>query len=77
MVYFFEILHNNRSNGFACRDYFVGKWNEYLRERKIESGETEAQFPAAYGVEERDAFYKSISFGGWGGASGHDAPMIA
>lgn len=30
------------------------------------------QFPSAYGVKERDAFYKSVSFDGWGGSSGHD-----
>lgn len=34
-------------------------------------------FPKKYGVKERDEFYKSVSFSGWGGASGHDAPMIA
>ena len=34
-------------------------------------------FPEMYGVVERDRFYKSCSFAGTGGASGHDAPMIA
>lgn len=34
-------------------------------------------FPAKYGVEERDSFYTSLSHSGWGGSSGHDAPMIA
>lgn len=29
-------------------------------------------FPSPYGPEERDAYYKKISFAGWGGASGHD-----
>ncbi len=28
-------------------------------------------------MAERDAFYKSVSFDGWGGSSGHDAPLIA
>ena len=28
-------------------------------------------------MKERDKFYKSVSYGGTGGASGHDAPMIA
>jgi ADP-ribosylarginine hydrolase len=28
-------------------------------------------------IEARDNFYSSLSFAGWGGASGHDAPMIA
>ena len=36
-----------------------------------------AKVPEKYGIPERDAFYKSVSFAGWGGASGHDAPMIA
>ncbi len=36
-----------------------------------------AKFPAEYEPSDRDAFYKSVSFDGWGGSSGHDAPMIA
>ena len=28
-------------------------------------------------MKERDAFHESLSFSGWGGSSGHDAPMIA
>ena len=35
------------------------------------------KFPSAFGIAERDAFYKSVSFDGWGGASGDDAPLIA
>jgi ADP-ribosylarginine hydrolase len=27
-------------------------------------------FPARWGVVERDAFYKKLSFDGWGGSSG-------
>eukprot|EP01136_Pigoraptor_vietnamica_P024538 Opistho-1_new@77683 len=57
--------------------YFVSAWEKYLTLRGIRKGEGEPQFPAAYGVDERDAFYKSVSFSGWGGSSGHDAPMIA
>lgn len=58
--------------------YFTEKWQAYLKERGIDSEEPErVTFPEKYGVVERDAFYKSVSFKGWGGASGHDAPMIA
>lgn len=39
--------------------------------RKIRDGKTLPQFPAKYGVEERDEFYKRISFSGWGGSSGY------
>ena len=55
----------------------MDKWTSYLELRKIIDGETEPEFPKDYGIAERDAFYKSVSFSGWGGASGHDAPMIA
>ena len=34
-------------------------------------------FQKCNGVVERDRFYKSCSCAGTGGASGHDAPMIA
>jgi ADP-ribosylarginine hydrolase len=34
-------------------------------------------FPPVYGVLEREQFYSSIAYSGWGGASGHDAPLIA
>ena len=34
-------------------------------------------FPDSYNFDERDRFYKDVSFSGWGGSSGHDAPMIA
>lgn len=58
--------------------YFTDKWTAYLKERGIDGEDaTEARFPETYGVVERDAFYKSVSFRGWGGSSGHDAPMIA
>ncbi|WAR18998.1 ADPRH-like protein [Mya arenaria] len=58
-------------------DYFTDRWVEYLKTRNIEDGTSEPTFPEKYGIRERDAFYKSLSFSGWGGASGHDAPMIA
>ncbi|XP_070580955.1 ADP-ribosylhydrolase ARH1-like [Ptychodera flava] len=57
--------------------YFVDRWTDYLKQRKIEDGQSQPDFPENFGVKERDAFYKSLSFAGWGGASGHDAPMIA
>ncbi|XP_046855156.1 protein ADP-ribosylarginine hydrolase-like [Xenia sp. Carnegie-2017] len=38
---------------------------------------SEPTFPVTYNIPERDAFYKSVSYAGWGGSSGHDAPMIA
>ena len=57
--------------------YFQTKWTEYLRLRGILDGKSEPTFPEVYGVKERDDFYKSVSFAGTGGASGHDAPMIA
>ncbi|XP_043916422.1 ADP-ribosylarginine hydrolase isoform X2 [Protopterus annectens] len=57
--------------------YFEGKWTDYLQKRGILDGKSTATFPEEYGVKERDAFYKSLSFSGWAGSSGHDAPMIA
>lgn len=57
--------------------YFKSQWTKYLELRGILDGKSEPTFPEKYGVEERDAFYKSVSFAGTGGASGHDAPMIA
>lgn len=58
-------------------DYFKKSWTDYLELRGISDGKSEPIFPAKYSVEERDKFYKSISFSGTGGASGHDAPIIA
>jgi ADP-ribosylarginine hydrolase len=58
-------------------DYFTGKWTAYLKLREITDGTSQPKFPKKYGIPERDAYYKSVSFSGWGGASGHDAPMIA
>lgn len=57
--------------------YFKGKWTEYLTLRGILDGRSEPKFPKVYGVKERDEFYRSVSFAGTGGASGHDAPLIA
>lgn len=63
----------NRSNW----NYFENQWLKYMKDRRIVDGKSEPQFPARYGVRERDHFYRSLSYSGTGGASGHDAPMIA
>ena len=59
--------------------YFEQHWNDYLKLRQLESGKSDAVFEDhdVNSVSERDAFYKSLSYSGTGGASGHDAPMIA
>ena len=58
--------------------YFSDSWTAYLTTRGILHGDSDPVFPQPYSVRERDVFYKSVSFRqGWGGASGHDAPMIA
>ena len=49
----------------------------YLEERGIVDGNTEPSFPESYDVAKRDEKYNEWSHRGWGGASGHDAPMIA
>lgn len=58
-------------------DYFENAWKKYLDLRNITSGNNHPVFPANFDIQARDKFYKSLSFDGWGGASGHDAPMIA
>ena len=58
--------------------YFETQWRNYLQRRKIEDGVSQPH--ADYNVSSvkaRDAFYEELSFDGTGGASGHDAPMIA
>ena len=57
--------------------YFEDSWNGYLTLRNIKNGNTDKQFPEQFGVNERERFYQAVSFSGWGGSSGHDAPMIA
>jgi len=57
---------------------FEKYWREYVELREIATeDQNKPKFPEKYGVEERDIYYKSISYQGWGGASGHDAPIIA
>jgi len=59
-------------------NYFQAQWKSYLEDRKIDQGtEMKAEFPEKYDVKERDEYYKKLSWDGWGGSSGHDAPMIA
>ncbi|XP_066520303.1 ADP-ribosylhydrolase ARH1-like [Hoplias malabaricus] len=57
--------------------YFCDKWEWYLILRGLSTGKGPVVWPAKYGPEERDEAYKSFSWSGWGGSSGHDAPMIA
>ncbi|NXG65875.1 ADPRH hydrolase, partial [Hemiprocne comata] len=72
-----------RDSGFFVEEnmeqwhYFEEQWRKYLAERGISDGVSPPTFPPKYGVEERDLFYTSRSYDGWGGSSGHDAPMIA
>ncbi|XP_044298440.1 ADP-ribosylarginine hydrolase isoform X2 [Varanus komodoensis] len=58
-------------------NYFEIQWKKYLKTRGISDGKSLPSFPEPYGVKERDEFYTAVSFSGWGGSSGHDAPMIA
>ncbi|XP_020792326.1 ADP-ribosylhydrolase ARH1-like [Boleophthalmus pectinirostris] len=58
-------------------NYFIEKWQSYLDLRGLSNGVGPVIWPDAYGPAERDKAYKSFSFSGWGGSSGHDAPMIA
>ena len=57
--------------------YFTEAWKKYLSLRGILQGNSDPVFPEPFHIKERDAFYESVSFSGWGGSSGHDAPMIA
>ncbi|XP_074839585.1 ADP-ribosylarginine hydrolase [Carettochelys insculpta] len=72
-----------KKSGYFVKDnlnhwsYFEEQWKKYLKIRGISDGVSAPTFPSAYGVKERDEFYVSVSYSGWGGSSGHDAPMIA
>ena len=61
----------------AAWSYFRDAWTNYLKVRGISDGSSQPVFPQDYGVDARDTFYKTLSYSGWAGASGHDAPMIA
>ncbi|XP_053391687.1 ADP-ribosylhydrolase ARH1-like [Mercenaria mercenaria] len=59
-------------------DYFVSKWEQFLNLRKLNDGRWPPHFSVDFDdVRKRDQFYRMISFENTGGASGHDAPMIA
>ena len=59
-------------------DYFEEHWRDYLEKRRLLHGASDPQFDYdCSSVAARDAFYRKLSFNGTGGASGHDAPMIA
>ncbi|XP_076857086.1 ADP-ribosylhydrolase ARH1-like isoform X1 [Brachyhypopomus gauderio] len=72
-----------KSAGYAVSEterdwgYFTEKWEWYLELRGLSSGTGPVEWPDQYGPAQRDAAYKSFSWSGWGGSSGHDAPMIA
>uniref|UniRef100_K1R8Q8 ADP-ribosylhydrolase ARH1 n=1 Tax=Magallana gigas TaxID=29159 RepID=K1R8Q8_MAGGI len=57
-------------------DYFEDRWGKYLKKKELLDG-TKDPKPDKLKEDERDKFYKELSFSGWGGSSGHDAPMIA
>ncbi|KAK2818837.1 hypothetical protein Q5P01_024398 [Channa striata] len=58
-------------------DFFCDKWQWYLDLRGISNGVGPVVWPSSYGPAERDKVYNSFNPWGWGGSSGHDAPMIA
>ncbi|XP_051795439.1 ADP-ribosylhydrolase ARH1 isoform X1 [Acanthochromis polyacanthus] len=72
-----------QSQGYAVEEterdwsYFCDKWQWYLDLRGLSNGVGPVIWPSSYGPAERDEAYKSFSWSGWGGSSGHDAPMIA
>ena len=75
---FVKSTYGKDAPDLKASSYFCEKWNAYLKLRGIANhNENKPIFPSKYDVEDRDAFYASVSFSGWGGASGHDAPMIA
>ncbi|XP_062615271.1 ADP-ribosylhydrolase ARH1-like [Saccostrea cucullata] len=57
-------------------NYFEEHWQKYLKEKNLLEGTTDPE-PDNLDEDGRDNFYKSLSYSGWGGSSGHDAPMIA
>lgn len=78
-----KVMEYIKKIGRDCKEnqdnwaYFTDKWNSYLKLRGLENGDKDPTFPKMYSCDQRDEFYRSVSFAGWGGASGHDAPMIA
>ena len=70
---------SDREKHVESWSYFEEHWTDYLKLRQLESGTSEPIFKDhdTKSVRERDVFYRGLSFSGTGGASGHDAPMIA
>ena len=56
---------------------FEKKFARYLKLRGIDKPGGTPSWPTPFGVAERDKFYTSLSFDGWGGASGDDSVLIA
>ncbi|XP_061173547.1 ADP-ribosylhydrolase ARH1-like [Saccostrea echinata] len=69
--------NNSLDENLQNWDYFSEEWEKYLKLRQLDSGMSDPVFPRHYNVEDRDRFYRELSFSGCGGSSGHDAPMIA
>ena len=72
-------LEKDRKHHSDTWGYFEDEWWKYLQLRGIESSDREPVFTShdTSSIKGRDDFYRSLSFTGTGGASGHDAPMIA
>ena len=69
---------SDHKNHMDTWGYFEEKWTNYLALRQLTTGQTDPVFDHnVNSVKERDEFYRSLSYSGTGGASGHDAPMIA
>eukprot|EP01012_Entosiphon_sulcatum_P027215 TRINITY_DN327_c0_g1_i2.p1 TRINITY_DN327_c0_g1~~TRINITY_DN327_c0_g1_i2.p1 ORF type:complete len:409 (+),score=61.19 TRINITY_DN327_c0_g1_i2:38-1264(+) len=57
---------------------FKKKFEDFLDLRQINCPDPKGiVFPVPYGINERDQYYSSLSFDGWGGASGDDSVIIA
>jgi len=68
----------NVQKNVEAYDYFRTKWRDYLSKRGLADGKGPAKFPADFSdFDARDEFYKSLSFHGFAGSSGHDSAMIA
>eukprot|EP01117_Protostelium_nocturnum_P019679 TRINITY_DN8595_c0_g1_i1.p1 TRINITY_DN8595_c0_g1~~TRINITY_DN8595_c0_g1_i1.p1 ORF type:complete len:417 (-),score=130.58 TRINITY_DN8595_c0_g1_i1:36-1286(-) len=79
--YAYEYLESDGRNWETYQKdlkFFEEQWKKYLGLRKITAKSPRlATFPKAYGIKERDSWYDSISFSGWGGSSGHDSVIIS
>ncbi|KAJ6247336.1 [protein adp-ribosylarginine] hydrolase [Anaeramoeba flamelloides] len=57
--------------------YFLEKCNNFIEKRQLQDNENcQPVYPQEWGFEQRDEFYKYLSYGGNGGASGHDFLLI-